>query len=409
MKILEIKNNKGVAIIMTILLMSLILFLSLYFLSFSLTEKKISHSQSSGEKTYYLAEAGIAEMVWRLKNNEDYKNNFESNSSWATSFTRNNPFGADSGSYTVSITNTSRAHGEISSVGTIGVGDSISQRVIKTVVYKALGQSGVEDSTVYADGNIDITAGIVNFRNGSAYSNNIFNLNLGSDITVDSDLKAAGNYNKSWTSTDHIAGSIYAHNYPPEPDPISMPAIDFDSVSPASYKNIADVIYTSAEFEDLMEDNQDLILNNPITYVDGDVELRGGQSLTVNGLLVVGRDFIVGSGYCWSWRCGNNSITVNHTEGEPSGILAKRKIYFKLWTGNIDISGLVYANDQLDILSFPLGFNFDVVGGLISRKLTITSVWQPINITHNNDYLVEVLGATDFSPVITVEHWEEEY
>ena len=52
------RNNKGVALIITILLMSLILFLSLYFLSFSLTEKRISHSQTWGAKTYYLAEAG---------------------------------------------------------------------------------------------------------------------------------------------------------------------------------------------------------------------------------------------------------------------------------------------------------------------------------------------------------------
>lgn len=404
------KNEKGVALLMTILLMSLILFSSLYFLNFSLTEKKIAHSQAWGAKTYYLAEAGVAEMVWRLKNDGTYKSNFETNSDWTANFTRDNPFGAGSGSYAVTITNSGQAHGEIVSVGTIDIGGGkTSQRMLKTTVYKALGESGVEDSVVYADGDINISASMVNFYNGSAHSNNVFTVNLFSDISVDSDLRAAGNYILSWTSTADIGGSVYAHNYPPEAAEIPMPAIDFDSDSPDSYKNKADVIYTSAEFADLMEDNQNLTLNDPITYVDGDIELRGGQNLTINGLLVVGRDFIVGDRYCLGSRCGRSSVAVNHSEGQPSGILSMRKVYFKLWAGNIDINGVVYANDQLDILSFPLGFDFDVVGGLVSRKLTITSVWEPINITYNNDYLMEVLGATEFSPVITVEHWEEEY
>jgi len=409
--ILKIKENKkGIALLVTVLLMSLILFSSLYFLNFSLMEKKISHSQAWGAKTYYLAEAGIAEMVWRLRNNETYKNNFETDPNWTTNFTRNDPFGAGSGSYTVTIANSSQAHGEIVSVGTIDVGgERDSQRVIRTTVFKALGQSGVEDSAGYADGNIDISASMVNFYNGSGRSNNDFTLNSGSAIFVDSDLKAVRNYIESWTSTSTIGGTIYAHNYPPAAEELSMPAIDFDSDSPDSYENKADIIYTSAEFADLMEDNQNLTLNGPITYVDGDVELRGGQNLTINGLLVVGRDFIVGDRYCFGSRCGRSSVTVNHSEGQPAGILAKRKVYFKFWTGNVNINGIVYANDQLDILSFPLGFSFDVIGGLISRKLTITSVWEPINITHNNDYLVEVLSATEFSPVITVEHWEEEY
>jgi hypothetical protein len=192
---------------------------------------------------------------------------------------------------------------------------------------------------------------------------------------------------------------------------IDMPADDFESDDPNSYKNIADIVYSEADFENLMENNQNLTLNDPITYVEGDVDARGGQNLTINGLLVVERDFELGRKYCWSgvWRCGRSSLTVNNTVGQPSGILAKRKVQFELWSGDINIDGVVYANDQLDILNFPSGFSFNANGGLIGRKLTITSVWQPINITYNNQILTDTLGTTEFSPVITVEHWEEEY
>ncbi|MDD4272071.1 MAG: hypothetical protein PHF50_04705, partial [Patescibacteria group bacterium] len=86
---------------------------------------------------------------------------------------------------------------------------------------------------------------------------------------------------------------------------------------------------------------------------------------------------------------------------------AKRKINFDPCTGNININGVVYASDEFKTLSLPKQFN--IIGGLIARKLSMTSIWQPINITFDNQYLSEILGVTEFSPVLTVEHWEEEY
>jgi Tfp pilus assembly protein PilX len=405
-----IKKNQGVALLLTILLMSLILFLSLYLLTFTLTEDRIAKSQSWGAKTYYLAEAGIQEMVWKLKNDASYKNSFETNPSWNISFTRVNPFGAENGSYTVSILNSALAHGVITSTGTIDLGNGkTSQRIVKTYVYRAMGQSGVSTNCGYADGNIDISASVVNFRDGSAHSNNNFIINGLSTVNVDDDLNVVNQYNKSWLSTVNVGGVIHSADNPPAASPITMPAVDFDSADPSSLKNRATIVYSQNQFDTLMQNNQNLTLAGPITYVDGDVDLKGAQNITVNGLLVIGRDLIIGHSLCRGWRCGSNSITVNHTVGQASGIIAKRKINFEFWTANIDINGAVYANDQLNLLSFPIGFDFDVVGGLIARKLTFTSIWQPININYNNTILTEALGSSNFSPVLTVEHWEEEY
>jgi hypothetical protein len=158
-----------------------------------------------------------------------------------------------------------------------------------------------------------------------------------------------------------------------------------------------------------MAANQNLTLAGPITYVNGDVDLKGAQNLTVNGQLVIGRDLIIGKTLCRGLRCGVSSLTVNHIAGQAAGILAKRKINFEFWRGNINVTGAVYASDQLNLSSFPAGLSFNVTGGLIARKLTISSIWQPIDLSFDNTILVENLGATDFSPVITVEHWEEEY
>ncbi|PIR13170.1 hypothetical protein COV49_03110 [Candidatus Falkowbacteria bacterium CG11_big_fil_rev_8_21_14_0_20_39_10] len=405
-------QEKGVAILVIILLMTLLLFMAMYFLSFTLTEKNISHSQAWGAKTYYLAEAGVAEMVWQLKNNPSYETSFETNPAWTVEFTRNNPFGADSGSYTVSITNSALAHGEIISTGAIDVGEGkTSQRIIKTSVYRAMGEGGAElgDNCGYADGNIDISASIVNFYNGSAYSDNNFNANLWSTVGIDTDLNVVNNFNEVM-STVLVGGDIYAANYPNGPAAeVDMPAVDFDSGDPDSYKNIADVVYTSAQFDNMIANNSTITLNDPITYVEGDIDFYGNKNLVVNGLLVVERDFEIGRKLCRGFSCGLADATVNHTEGEPSGILAKRKIYFKTFTGNIDINGVVYASDQLTVTGIPLGMDFNAAGGLISRKLTITSVWSPIDITRNEEIINSTLGVAEFSPVITVEHWEEEY
>jgi len=406
------QTQSGVALLITILLMSLILFLSIYVLSFSLTEDRIARSQTWGEKTYYLAEAGMQEMVWKLKNDAAYKQNFETNPSWTAEFTRDNPFGAASGSYTVTLTNSSLAHGQITSTAAIDIGaDKTSRRVVKVYVYKALGQSDLKDNCGYADGNIDISASAVDFHNGSAHSNNNFTINNASLVNIDQDLNAVNQYIESLSSTVNVGGTVHAANYLPAATPIDMPAIDFDSADPNSYKNKATIVYTQTQFKNLMKANQNLTLAGPITYVDGDVELRGGQHLTINGVLVIGRDLIVGHYLTWTGgRFGLSSITVNYTPDQPAGIFAKRKINFKLWTGDIDITGLIYANDQLNILSLPLGGNgFTVVGGLVGRKLTVTSTWNTIDITFDNGVITDALGATQFSPVITVEHWEEEY
>jgi len=41
--------------------------------------------------------------------------------------------------------------------------------------------------------------------------------------------------------------------------------------------------------------------------------------------------------------------------------------------------------------------------------LTLTSLWQGINLFYDNNIIIQTLGNPAYSPIITVEHWEEEY
>lgn len=403
MKIIKYKKNKGVALLLTILMMGLIFFLSLYFLNFSLTEDKIAKSQSWGEKTYYLAEAGVAEMVWKLKNGADYKNNFETNPSWVASFVRLNPFGTNTGSYIATITNSNLANGEISSMGMIDLGNGkISQRIVKVSIYKALGSSAIGSTTAYANGNIDISSSNVNFYNGNVHSNNTFNVNGNTVMSVQGDIESTGNYNENWQATVSYTGAIHAANYPPAAANIDIPAVDFDSASPNSYLNRADIVYTENAFKTLMNNNPNLVLNNPITYITGDVEIEGMTSLTINGLLVV-------KGLVEIENIAN-SITINHATGSPSGIIAYDDVSIENLGGSMNINGIIYSADKVDITNIPSSAStINIIGSVISRKLTFTNVKEPFNITFDEEAVATALPGTTFSPLIIFDHWEEEY
>lgn len=396
--ITKIKQNNGVALIVTILLMTLVLYLSLYFLNFSLTEERIARSQSLGAKTYYLAEAGIAEMVWKLKNDAVYENNFKTNPSWTETLTRNDPFGSNSGSYSVTITNSALARGEIIATGSYNIGDNTSQRTVKAAIYKAIGAISIEENAGYANGNIDISTSNVNFYNGGAHSNNIFNVNGETEMFVEGDLSAVNNYNENWKASTTITGITNA----PGADYIDMPAVDFNSADPNSYINIADIVYDEDGFEDLMEANPNLVLNDLITYVNGNVDLEDLQSLTINGLLVIKGLLDIEDNLTF--------ITVNHTEGNPSGIICYDDIDIDGYSGNLDINGIIYSGDKIDITDIPdSASTININGAIVSRKLTITNVKEPFNITYDNEIITTSLRDTEFSPLIIFDHWEEEY
>ncbi|MEA1963475.1 MAG: hypothetical protein U9M94_04555 [Patescibacteria group bacterium] len=409
------KHQKGITIILVLLITTSLMFLSLYLLSFSLTEKLIAKSQALGGQAYYLAEAGINEMVWLIKNDSEYQTKFETESSWATTTSRTNPFGANTGSYYVTLTNTSPAHGEILSTGTVNLSSgNSSRRAVKILVYKPMGQSGIASSSGYADGNIDISNSLVNFIDGDAHSNLVFKVNGSSVVNIDGNLKAVGNYIKAATAVVNLlgGGDFYAANMPNGPAAeIPMPAVDFDSSDLNSYKNRATIIYSESNFDDLMDLNQVLTLTDPITYVTGDVELKGDQTLIIDeALLIVEKDFTIGFKKNGHSRNGPSNLIIQSASGTPAGVLAGRHVDFKQYTEIVDIYGVVYGADSMNLVGIDsYTTQFDVRGGLLARKLTISSCWHPINITHDNEMLINTLGSASSSPTIIIEHWEEEY
>jgi len=105
MKIFKEKRKKGVILIVAFLTLGILLLLGVYFLSFTLTDSRISKSQVSATQTYYLAEAGVNEAIWKLKNDSIWKNNFETNPDWESEVVTRDPALFPGGSYQFKVEN----------------------------------------------------------------------------------------------------------------------------------------------------------------------------------------------------------------------------------------------------------------------------------------------------------------
>lgn len=425
----KLKLGRGFVLVTSLLAMMVLLLMTVYLINFSISESKISLSQGLGVQDYYLAEAGIQEAIWHLQYDNNWKNQFEINPSWSFSFTRNNNL-INGGSYTIGIQNTALASGEITSTSTLTDGQKSSQRAVKIKAFKALNPSAnpLGETTVYCTGNLELSNTVFNIIGGNLYSNGNIDLKLATTVNLNShEMLTSQNVIKSCLSRINNATAIKANqctgqtswpctSYNPAcsskaPD-APLPMINFDSDGPDSYKSKATSTYSESEFADLIWNNQNLTLDG-IIYVNGNINFNGPRNMTLNGVLVAIGDINIGQEWCLkrgpigNWKCGNPTITVNHTAGQPSGLLAKNKMSISSYTNSINVNGLVYALDQMNISS--LANTFNIVGGLYSRKITASSLWRGLNLTYNENTVSYTIAEPSFSPTVTVEHWEEEY
>ena len=445
----RIKN--GSVLIFAILLLATMLLLSSYFISFSLTGSRMSQSQIYAAKSYYLAETGIQEAIFKLKNDDSWKSAFETLttvddptcSSWSISPYKRSPALFENGAYEIGIENLGCAKAEITSTSTITFSSGrIAQRVVKIKVFKAMGNP-ISDFSIFTGGsseNIYIkSTDPLNIYSGDLFSNNNINIKYSSKLNVDNKALANNQINVSSDSELNAitcsadvcdAGCATSTECPPAE--ISMPPLDFGFYRQAAENSDCSFLRTdgktnclfkSKEFEKLMWQNYPglSLPEEAVTYITGDVNIRAGQILTVNGVLVADRDIEIGKDNCWTsseypfLRCGSSRVTVNRPglpeENKPAGILAKRKINTGGWLGfgtkALDINGLIYAGDEVKISSVEAFI--EIHGGIASRKFKSSSMWEGIDIYLDPDVITDTFGDPEYSSVITIDHWEEEY
>lgn len=367
---------KAFALVSVLLLSTLLLLLSSSFVAISVSDLKISKSQETGLQAYYWAEAGINKALWEIDNNAD----------WMDKFVTGNLNQELLGEYfSAQLTSTEPGKAEITATGI----KNNAQRIVKTKIFKALGNSFPEDLTMLSDEDILFSYSQANIDEGSLLANDDLFLIINSNVQVDNKAAAGDDIIISWSST------LNAGEQEENASTLELPMLDFEL-----YKEQAEV-YSSQEFKDLLSNDPDAVLNG-IIYVTGEIHIKNGQNPVINGLLL--SDDHIKVGYKT-----NSGITINNIPGEPSGLVAKKKIFMGNSSNNINIQGLIYSNDRFLLSHFSPGLTFNLEGGIIAPKVEFWTLNHLINIKHNPEIIQSALGSSAGSPIIDIEHWEEEY
>lgn len=394
--------------LITVLMLSLVLFLVLYFLSFSITESKISSSQMNGNATYYLSESAINEVVWRLQNDAVWKSNFTSSSTWSTTTTKINPLGYN-GAYSVGITNYDLAHATVIATSTINLPNGkLSRRVVKVNIYRATGASALGENAMLSDGAIEMSNSEVTF-NGGLHSNSSITASNNANIIVNGNLEAVGAFDDS-NSTVTVSSTTYGSNEPAGPAAVfDLPSVDFNSAATSSMKSMAARIYTPAQFLDLCTGGcTQLILGSGITYVVGNLTLNQPSMELIASS--AGSALVVE---------GNASFTISELKFEslattgPTGIFASGNLELKK-VKDIDNNfyGVLYSGATLtfgNVGDNHDGDNFVISGGVAARNIIFSSPVKHMTITYNPLVVQSSLPGGSLSPVISTDHWEEQY
>ncbi len=463
------KNKKGAIIIISLVVIGILMLISSYFLNSIITENKISRSIESSSIAYYLAESGVNEAIWKLNNDNSWRENFVSEllnpdvngNYWSDSFSREN---IDGGSYFVTIQNNSRGYAEIVSTSEVLFFGKKVRKKIKTFVFRGFG-SPTENAGILTGGsgqNIQISHSLVRINNGNLFSNNNLVVSGNTILEVYDDK-----------TTSELEGGIFAYRNillqgnaeirestmicsknqcsadcekcPPEEIP--PPVVDFYSESQYSFKERAisdenceivckkknqepytcsnECLVTSSDFSDLLwevGEEGTLILNNKVTYVLGHMNLRGGKTIEINGVLIVDGNVDIGTNYSWN-KMGQKSEGFSHIiinrvgPKKASGLLATGKIDFGEYSlrEESNIVGVIYALQAINMTSIPK--KLVIRGALIGRQVSVTSLLEGLEVNLDNEVIMYGLGyiidgdiiVPFFSPTIQVDHWEEVY
>ncbi len=405
------QGEKGFALVITFIVLLLLLLLGTFFIGFEITEFKIAVSQKGGTRAFFLAESGIEEAIYKVKNNSTYQNKFEQGTLDASSGTfSRNPVFSEEESYTVGIISIAPGEAEVTSYGYFETGKGTSSRKVKVKIIKGLNTNPNWDKAVYASNDIDLFATNIDII-GNIYAKRDIDIWGFSDIDVTGNADAYNKIDESFFSTFNVTGEKHdSESYPPQPDEIEMPQIDFDSDNPNSFLSQAEeneTVYTKNEFKNLLKNNSPVTLDG-IVYVKGEVDIKKNQSLTINGMLVADGDIKVGMTSLFP-IFGDSFLTINTpADSGPSGILTKGKIKIGIHAKDTNISGLAYACDEFRLFNFSS--NMNLTGGIIAREVNILTAWQTPNIIFDEDRINTILiQEASESPTIEVDHWEEEY
>lgn len=417
-------QNRPSYITITVLILMLVLVAITYLFADALFgELAIARNNKGAQVAFSLAEAGTQEAIYRVQYDTTARNTFLNTTTGVTTFTHD-PALIGPGAYSVTIQNSAKGVATITSIGTYTMGTRIARREIKVGIAQATQPPAYPyDGAIFGAGgagesiaDIDFWYASVNIYGGSILSNRDINFKFGADVNIEKSVEAGRDVTVNWPSHVDCNCLINDDGDPETPQcstspgcaPVegaatkSMPQIDFDSSSPNSYKNQA--ISQGHYFSRQQDFKTDAIFPKwsertfeGIYYIDSPLDIDWGRTMRMNGVIATSGSISVSFGQL---------LLAPPTGGGPSGALTQGSLTVGT-IGNFSGTGLVYTGDRFQIdASIP--YNMNLTGGILSRRTWISG-FRTTNIYLDADVINAVLATPSDTPVIEINHWEEEY
>lgn len=401
-----------------VLILMLILLVVVYLYSDSLfAELAIARNNKGAQVAFSLAEGGVQEAIYRVQYDEATRDIFLGTTNGVTTFSHD-PALINQGSYSVTIQNTAKASATVTAIGQYKIGTlRTARREIKVGIAQADTPPPYPyDGGFYATGtgggssiaDSDFWFAHLNIYDGGILANRDINFKFNFFINAEKTIEAGDDVTNQW-STVNCNCLIGDDGDPETPQcntnpgcvPIegapvkSIPELDFES-----YKSQAQ---SQNQYYAKQKDFKDLIPKfgsrtfNGVVFIDGPLDIDWGRNVTINGVLAASGSITVSLG----------QIFVNPPAGGgASGVFSTGNVTIG-GAGNLQGTGLIYAGDRIQA-DASFSYITNITGGLIARR-TWVSGFRTINLYFSSDVINTALGNPVETPVIEVNHWEEEY
>lgn len=253
-------TKKGVVLILTFIIMITLTTITVYFLYMTSFQLKGSAFDVRSSQAFWLAEAGIQDVLYQLKNDSDYRDS-------PTTVTGS----LGQGSYSVTVSKNGSTY-TLTSTGTV---DVINRKITQSVVTSATDFPDAFDYVVFGNTNADT----LKIKNEVAISGNVY---YDGDVEVEEDASVTNGlvYADSVTGD----GTYTAASGPPDPVP-TYPTFDttwYDGEITTAEGQVAGnwKLEGSATYD----------LDGGTVYYNGKVTIKDNATITGTGTIVATGD-----------------------------------------------------------------------------------------------------------------------
>ncbi|MBM2821102.1 MAG: hypothetical protein HW405_862 [Candidatus Berkelbacteria bacterium] len=420
---LQKKAKQGYVTIVILVLMMVLVAASYLYADALFGELIIARNNLGASAAFSMSEAGIQEAIYRIRYDTTARNNFLNTTNGTTTFAHD-PALLNSGSYNVTIQNTGLGAATVISTGIYRMGSRTARREVRVDITQATQPPPYDDDGAMfshsaggeSTGDLEFRNATVTIYGGSLHSGRDIRFDRGS-YTAETGIKAERNITTNHDPTINCNCTIDDDGDPLTPTcsdnpgcsytytpAIGMPMVDFDSSSPKSYKNQATLLnqyYTSqANFYSLTNFNAGQTKTfNGVVYIEGGISIDQNRTFIMDGVLATSGSISIGGSQ-------NGTLNLSHSggAGQASGALSQNSFSINN-KGNFLGTGLVYAGFRTDIDSSSVPITF--TGGILSRRVYVDA--RVLTIYFDAAVINDTLGQPQDTPVIQINHWEEEY